>query len=162
MRNKLFIAFVLYSSFSCQEKKPLKIISLNPAFEERYSNNDTIYPELKTELTGVINRFDYFGIDGFYGKNVQFDRKLKKIVDSLGNINKSKFGLYGIYFYELGDKVNLNEKYKPQELRKYIGKSSCLSHVVFRKGRLVYFVYIENEKILFNYLTNEKMDEIYE
>lgn len=87
---------------------------------------------------------------------------MDSVVTKLGNEFKYKYPSYSIRFYNLGGEILTNQKYDLNVLKESQGKKNCISEVVFREGKLFYFVYIEDEKILYDYVNKRAIDEIYE
>lgn len=158
---KYFIFFTYTVIFiSCSHKNEEIIFSpLNPPFEEFIPKES---PYVEDFFKDKLCRTDYFIIQGFKGRNKKFDNKLDSIVVKLGNTFKNKYPSYSIYFYEESGVITLNKKYDVNFFRDYQAKKQCISEVVFRAGKLYYFVYIENEKILYDYLNKKSINEIYE
>lgn len=157
MKNKLFIAFILYSLLSCQEKKTLNFKALNPPYQETKMSETAFIPK---KWINKKSRVYIFGIEGFSSRDSNFDNSLNEFVNEFSK--HIKIPLLTMYFYNLNSKISVKKKYNLSNLIKHEGRDSCISIATFENGKLIYFVYVEDEKILYNYLTNEKMDEIYE
>tara|TARA_R110000751_G_C13790742_1_gene482098 strand:- start:5908 stop:6378 length:471 start_codon:yes stop_codon:yes gene_type:complete len=151
MKNILF--FLVLILISCNNKmqnnnqiedKELAIKPLSPFFYEFTGKNN------------MLNRIDYFYLEGDFEYNTAYFNKLQKLIDDHKKNIENKYNLYSIYIYKKTEE--LNSTYN--KTREFLdGKNNDLilyNRYIDNKTDILY--YIKNSDVIYDGIEKKKVN----